>query len=189
MGIAGKGWMGVPGIRPNGDRTFEQQFRGVGPAVSMAAGKSVLDLGCAEGLIGREFARSGASEVVGIELLEDHLLVAAEACKGIKNIRFIRAHLAEWALSHPDPEQYDIVLALSIIHKIKDPAAALTWALKSCKETILLRPPIWSTGGIIGSKHSAETANVPAIMAAQGFRQGIVVDAALGEHIEYWHRA
>jgi 2-polyprenyl-3-methyl-5-hydroxy-6-metoxy-1,4-benzoquinol methylase len=68
-----KGWLSVPGIREHADRTLAEQMLGLDKAVAECKGKRVLDLGCAEGLIGLEFAKAGAVNVVGIESLQTTL--------------------------------------------------------------------------------------------------------------------
>ena len=184
----GKGWLKVPGIRPDGDRTLEEQMLGILPALLECAGKSVLDLGCAEGLIGAEFAKAGASRVVGIELLETHLQVARLACKDIKNISFICANLAEWIAHHEEPEQFDIVLALGIIHKLRDPAVPLEFAARSAKSLVLFRAPAHETDGRIYSKHGGTECNVPQVMKRCGFVEEKKIAGVRGEAVQYWRR-
>ena len=184
----GKGWLKVPGIRPDGDRTLEEQMLGMIPALKECAGKSVLDLGCAEGLIGAEFAKAGASRVVGIELLESHLQVARLACKGVPNISFICSHLENWVIEHPESEQFDIVLALGIIHKLNEPSMLLEFAARSAKSLVLFRAPASETDGIIHSKHSKRPCNVPEVMESCGFVSEKKIKGVRGEAVQYWRR-
>ena len=151
--LANKGWLKVPGIRPLGDRTLEEQMIGLDKALAECAGKTVLDLGCAEGLIGREFAKAGAIDVHGIELLENHLAVARKACKGYKQMRFTRSHLLDYILLHSTEhlvsEQYDIVLALGIIHKLEDPNIPMRYAARSAKSLVCFRAPARISAGTL----------------------------------------
>ena len=190
-----KGWLKVPGIRPDGDRTLEEQMLGLAPAVAevqnaRAAGTplTVLDLGCAEGLIGREFARAGAADVLGIEVLATHLAVARKACKAEKQMRFICAHLRDWIKAHPEPEQFDIVLALGIIHKLEDPAVPLRFAARSARSLLIFRAPAKATDGVVRAKHGDGACNVPQIMQEEGFVEERLIPGARGEAAQYWRR-
>lgn len=182
-----KGWFQVPGVRPDGDRTLEEQMKGLKPALDEAKGRTVLDLGCAEGLIGREFARAGASLVVGVELLETHLAVAREVCKGLP-MRFICAHLNDHVAANPKPELFDIVLALGVIHKLPDPSIPLRFAARSARDLMLFRAPAHATNGVVKSKHSAATVNVPAVMKEEGFFEEKLIVGVRGEAAQYWRR-
>lgn len=188
-----KGWIAVPGIREHADRTLEEQMLGLDLALAEADGKTVLDLGCAEGLIGREFAKAGAVDVLGIESLEDHLAVARLACADAPQVRFERAYLQDWIPAHEPPEVFDIVLALGIIHKIADPAEPLRFACKSCRDLLLFRAPASAWNGNVTAKHSLiggarHTIHVPTVMADEGFVLERHIPGARGEGVEYWRR-
>ena len=182
-----RGWFKIPGVR-DGDRTLKEQMLGLEPALAEAKGKTVLDLGCAEGLIAREFARAGAKHVVGIELLAAHLAVARVQCKGIDNIEFICAHLGDYIAALESIPQYDIVLALGIIHKLHDPAAPLRFAAHSAKTLMLFRAPAKKYDGLIKSKHTDVMCNVPKLMQAEGFVDEKLIPGVRGEAVQYWRR-
>lgn len=186
-----KGWFKLNGVQ-DGDRTIEEQMRGLGPALKAAAGKSVLDLGSAEGLISIEFARAGASRVVGIELLEDHVKVARELAKDLPQVSFITASLQEWIDARPQPRRFDVVLALGIAHKLHDPGALLSFAARSATELLVFRGPGKDNryfDGWLKSKHSATKRHVPSLLGELGFTEGETLDSAHGERVQYWHRA
>ena len=183
-----KGWFKTPGIRPDGDRTLEEQMMGLAPALAEVKGKTVLDLGCAEGLIAREFALAGADHVHGIELLATHLEVAAKACEGIGNISFQCAHLAEFIEKNPQPPKFDIVLALGIAHKLSKPCMLIRWAAISAKSLVLFRAPARDFDGVIHSKHTRIACDVPLEMAELGFVKENKISGVRGEAVEYWRR-
>jgi len=187
MGVSNKGWFTVPGIRP-GDRTIEEQMLGLAPALAEANGATVLDLGCAEGVISLAFAKAGAARVLGVELLQSHLDVARRICKGQKNVSFICEHLDDTA-KRPIVEQFDIVLALGVIHKLHDPSIPLRFAARSCKRLICYRAPAASVNGVIRSKHSKMPCDVPAILKEEGFVEGETINGVRGEAVQYWRRA
>lgn len=188
--LVNKGWLKVPGIRPMGDRTLEEQMLGLDPALAEAKGKTVLDLGCAEGLIGREFARAGATRVLGIELLKSHLEVARKACKGFREMEFVCAHLGAYiAQVGAEIEQFDIVLALGIIHKLDDPAIPLVFAARSARSLVCFRAPAHAYDGVVKAKHSGKVCNVPEIMTREGFVDEKLIKGVRGEAVQYWRRA
>lgn len=182
-----KGWFRVPGFRPDGDRTLKEQMMGMAPALAEAKGKTVLDLGCAEALISLEFARAGAIDVLGIELLASHLEIARKVCKG-QPVRFICAHLGDYIAAQPQPQQFDIVLALGIIHKLEDPAVPLRFAARSAKDLMLFRAPAKATDGVIRAKHSKVPCNVPLVMKEEGFQEEKLIAGVRGEAVQYWRR-
>lgn len=184
-----KGWFQVPGIRPAGDRSLQEQVMGLAPALAEAKGKTVLDLGCAEGMIAREFALAGAADVHGIELLQTHLDVARKVVKGVPRVHFTCAHLADYVMENPEPGQYDIVLALGIIHKLDDPGMPLAWAARAARELLLFRAPAKATDGVVRSKFSQKTCNVPAVMKAHGFVEEQLIPGVRGEAVQYWRRS
>ena len=182
-----KGWFSIPGVRP-GDRTLKEQMMGLQPAIAEANGKTVLDLGCAEGLIAKEFALAGASQVTGIELLASHLAVAKVQCRGLKNIKFICAHLDDYIKTLESIPQYDIVLALGIIHKLHDPGVPMRFAAQSARDLLIFRAPAKSKSGIIKSKHTDVTCDVNAIMESEGFVEEKKIAGVRGESAQYWRR-
>lgn len=186
-----KGWFRIPGIRPDGDRTIEEQMLGLDKALAECKGKRVLDLGCAEAPIAAAFARAGAAEVVGIELLATHLDVARKVCKGLP-VRFICAHLGDHIAANPMPPQFDIVLALGIIHKLEDPKVPMAWAARSASDLLCFRAPARKEAEgkdyTIKSKHGNAVCNVPKTMRNAGFFDEGVVNGVRGEAVQYWRR-
>lgn len=183
-----KGWFTIPGVR-KGDRTLEEQMMGLAPALEECKGKTVLDLGCAEGLISREFARAGAAAVTGIEMLQTHLLYAQQMCKGIKNINFICAHIGDYIKTLERIPQYDIVLALGVIHKLPDPNVPLRFAAASAKNLLLFRAPAIKHGGKVKSKHGDAMCDVNAVMSEMGFVDEKTIQGVRGEAVQYWRRS
>lgn len=185
------GWFSIPGVQ-TGDRTVEEQLLGLEPALEACVGKRVLDLGSAEGLISRAFARAGAARVVGIELVFDHLRVARRICHDAPAVSFIQASLQEWIQTHPDPERFDIVLALGVAHKLHDPGQLIDFAARSATELLAFRGPgkdkmYWD--GWLESKHTRTRCHVPTILTGHCFQERETHDSAHGERVQYWARA
>lgn len=185
-----KGWFQVPGIRPEGDRTLEEQIMGLRPALDEAKGKTVLDLGCAEGLISLEFAKAEAASVRGIELLGTHLDVARLVCAPFPQVKFKCIHLSDYIAERDGQpmKMYDIVLALGIIHKLPDPGIGMAFAARSASDLLLFRAPAKAGDGIVASKHTGVECNVPKIMEDHGFFEEKLIPGVRGEAVQYWRR-
>lgn len=183
-----KGWMAVPGIREQADRALSEQMAGLEDALALTPGKTVLDLGCAEGLIGREFALAGAASVLGIEVLETHLEVARKACADCKQMKFICANLTDYMPAHEPPEQFDIVLCLGIAHKLRHPETVMRFSCRSAKDLVCFRAPASNWNGWFRAKHGGERCHVPTVMTRWGFELEKHIAGKRGEGVEYWRR-
>lgn len=185
MGDMRRGWFVIPSVQ-TGDVTLEDQMIALWPAVAEAKGKSVLDVGCAEGLIGREFARAGAATVTGIDSIAEHLRVAAEQCTGFP-MTFVHANL-----NNPQPEySVDIVLALGVNHKLRFPEMGIRFAARSSRDLVLLRSGRGAVNGVIYGKYSRIPCDSHAVMRQEGFELEKVLDgppARAEEKVEYWRR-
>ena len=186
------GWFVIPDVQ-TGDRTVEQQTKALAPAIAECAGKSILDIGCAEGLVGREFVRAGARCCLGIDTVQDHIHVAMSQCEGLP----MSFHLASIAQFENEPipnpfgvEQYDIVLALGVAHKLEHPRVAIEVAARYCKDLMLLRRGLRQVDGVVSSKHFNNKADTHAILRDNGFEMEKLVKgpAPFFEAVEYWRR-
>lgn len=186
-----KGWFIIPGVQ-DGDRTVEEQVEALKPAIAESSGKTVLDIGCAEGLAGREFALAGARCVFGIDSVDGHIEIARQMCAGLP-MEFAVAKLGKdpMPVSPFGNEQFDIVLALGVSHKLRHPEIGINIAAQSSAGLVLLRRGLRQTGGVISSKHYPEnTCDTYALMREHGFEMEKVVDGPPPhcEAVEYWRR-
>lgn len=186
-----KGWFIIPGMQ-DGDRTLEQQVEALRPAIAECAGKTVLDIGCAEALVTREFILGGAVRAFGVDAVPDHLEVARGICKGLP-VEFALAKLG----TDPMPKSpfgdktYDIVLALGVAHKLPFPEVGITIAAQMSHGLVLLRSGVRQQGGIITAKrHPKNTCDAHALMRLHGFALEKVVPgpAPFHESVEYWRK-
>ena len=109
------------------------------------AGKTVLDIGCAEGLVSIQCAERGAKLVHGFELRERTVEVARSLVgnTGMSDrVKFFQGdlHNAKAAL-HQDGmlDKYDVVLGNAVLHKFTKSADAAQLAFNLCNETIVVR--------------------------------------------------
>lgn len=182
------GWFEIPGVQ-HGDRTLAEQMMGLEEALGEAPGKTVCDLGCAEGLIAIEFAKAGAADVYGcdynIELLEAGL-DELDQHAGLP-VSFEFKDIAE-AIEQGWKPQFDIVLALAILHKLPDPAAGVKLCAEMARDLIVIRLPIRSSGRICGKHHRHMQCDVREILKGCGFYMARKVPGPRGELVHYWRR-
>lgn len=162
----GKGWFEIDG-RQRGDRTLAEQMQGLEPLLAEAPGRSVLDLGCAEGLIALEMLKAGAALAHGAEAVPTRVAAACDLCAGWPAVFFV-AELETFAAAPPDwlLPAYDTVLLLSIAHKFQDPEAFIRAAARLAAETVAIRLP---APVLIDPRSGRRPVDVPAVLAAEGF--------------------
>lgn len=173
-----------------GARTLSEQMLGLGPALAEARGKTVLDLGCAEGAIAIEFAKAGAKSVSGCDYNAAMIETAnAELAKaGPLPVEFRHLNIEDEIKSGASP-QFDIVLALALLHKLNDPAAGVRFCAESARDLIVIRLPKGSTGRIRGKHAQNMNADIPVIMKSCGFKRERKEAGPRGEWVHYYRRA
>lgn len=131
-----------------GTWTLAKRLEGLHPFMLSAAG-SVVDLGCAEGLITREFSKVQAvHQIVGLDADSEAIANAkrivgkGDAPPHWKCI-FHVANLDRekwWEIYLPQP-RWDMVLMLGIYHKMPNPQRTLKEALAICDWRFAIRTP------------------------------------------------
>ena len=119
----GKFWFG-------GHRTIEQQMTGLDQLWPRVKGKTVLDLGCAEGAIAMRCIDEGAMLVHGYEHRNDAVQAFNRLAHGTRAVAYC-FDLNTW----PFQGRYDVILMLAILHKLRKPADQLMRFLASADET------------------------------------------------------
>jgi len=101
-------------------------------------GKSVLDIGCANGFFCFEAEARGAASVVGIELKEKRFK-HANLLKQVlsSSVEFLQIDILNNLLT----EQFDYVLLLNVIHHLKEPCHALRRISDLTKERLIIEFP------------------------------------------------
>lgn len=166
----GVGWFALPGQK--GFRQFQDQVAGLQLLPQYAPGARVLDLGCAEGLIGFWLMEHGAQHLDGVEIVESRVLtarrLATKRAPG-KVARFHKQWLDDLAVRPPGwllPE-YDIALFLSIAQKLPDPAGVIAFVAERTRRAVAVRQP----DPVIADRRSQfRPCDVPALLAGKGFR-------------------
>ena len=178
-----KGWFVTP-VR-DGDRTLAQQMTGLTPLLSMVEGKTVLDVGCAEGLIALEVAQAGAALVDGIEIVHSHVGHARQFAtqRGLENVRFHGADANEWNPSR----RYDVVLLLAVLHKLRNPSERAGVFADWANEWVVIRLP--PSGAVIVDERSKnEPHDIARVMKRAGFYMAIETVGPFDEWLAYYRR-
>lgn len=157
-------------MKPNnwfgGDRTFEQQMTGLDWLKDVCHGRTILDFGCAEGLISIEMLRHGATHVHGIELVLERVKAARVNARGYASL-FETGDANAWKPT----KRYGVVLALAILHKLTDPSAVARRLARAADHAVVLRLP--PRGAVVIDPRSK---NVPHDLGAVLVDEGFVLE-------------
>lgn len=173
-----KGWFKTD--QQDGDRTIEQQLVGLDLLFSMVAGKTVLDVGCAEGLIGTELMHCGAASVHGVDVIVPHISYARTMA--LPGMSYEVANADRYSPT----KKYDVVLLLAILHKLKGPAAAAERLSKVAPAAVVRLPP---TGPVVvDSRSDNEPQDILAAMKRAGMELVLETRGTFDEWIGYFAR-
>ena len=181
-----KGWFEVEG-RP-GDRTLEMQMLGLDPLFTEVAeyelrgGVRILDVGTAEGLIAIELGRWKA-HVHGIDIVPSHIEKANELVGGMP----CTFEVAD-ANEYEPHKEYDIVLLLAILHKLKDPSRACARLAKAAKDLVVMRLPPEHAPAIVDKRSDSVKHDMQAVMTWYGFELERVTRGSFSEWTGYFRR-
>lgn len=183
--LPGEGWFEIDGLQ-RGQRRLAEQMTGLRPLLDMVAGASVLDLGCAEGLISLELMKAGAAKVHGVEYVQTRIDTARRFFDG-RDAEFFQADLARFPVEVPAGllPSYDVVLMLSIIHKFATPEQFLRGGAARAGRLAAIRLP----SRVLSDRRSGfRQVDIPALMAACGFRQIHDAPGPQGEWVGLFER-
>lgn len=134
------GWFEMPGIQ-SGEHTLKARIKGLSPLLPYCEGGTILDVGCAEGLIGRWLYYTGAARMLhGIDKHPPFLEMARKICPGTffeVDLDFLPA----WIETSPLQPKYDVVIALCIAQKMSDPESFIRILADRCRKAFVLHLP------------------------------------------------
>jgi hypothetical protein len=126
----------------------EGRLRGLRVIAKQAQGKTVLDLGSAEGLVSGLFAQSGAKEVHSVEFEGPRVEIAKKAFHHLGNIKFWQGSVVPWksfaqSFSNRILKSYDLVLYLGLHQHVPYEARAevLEGVLGLASDWFVIRTP------------------------------------------------
>lgn len=167
-----------------GDRTVEQQLMGLDWLWANCKGRTVLDAGCAEGVITVKCAQAGAIAVHGIELVPDRVKWANKL-RGDLPATFEVGDMETWR----PRRQYGIVLALAILHKLKDPGACAAALANAARHAIMVRLPPVGAPTIIDRRSGFVPHRIGEVIEACGLTLvNQSNDGPYGEWVGLWTR-
>lgn len=171
-----KGWFETR--KNHGDRTLAQQMIGLGALRKIVKGKTILDVGCAEGLIGFELLDYGALLVHGVEIVPRQVYVARAIAIGrpVGTCGFIIGDVNTFKPTF----EYDIVLMLGILHKLEDPEASCRRLVVAAKQLCVIRIPPSDVAHIIINRNGLQY-NLDTIMVSEGFKLKFETTSAYDE--------
>ena len=167
-----------------GDRSIEQQMMGLDLLVESCKGKTVLDVGCAEGLISIKLAQAGAIAVHGVEIVPGHVEVANQLRKKLP-ITFEVGDANDWT----PKRDYDIVIMLALLHKLWNPTAGCAKFVARAREMVVLRLPPAHAPTIIDERSNFNPHHIGVTMEKSGFE--LICEAKDGpfdEWVGYYKR-
>lgn len=178
-----KGWfIDAHGGRA-GDRTLEQQLLGLLPLLQSVEDKTVLDVGCAEGLISLALADAGAKYVHGIEMRADFVDVA-RSLRGPRSVEFTHADANEYK----PQRRYDIVIMLAVLHKLRDPTAACLRFADAAISSCVIRLPPERAPIIVDNRSGNRPHDIEYAMKRAGFQLVDVTRSHFNEWCGYFSR-
>lgn len=177
-----KPWFSVNGTP--GDRTLKQQLKGLGDLRDRVAGKTLLDIGCAEGLISTYLFDRGATAVHGIEVRPDFVEVANK----LRGDRACTFEVAD-ANDYEPVRDYDIVIMLALLHKLRDPTTACKRFVAAAREMVVLRLPPKGALVITDDRSNGKKHDIGRAMTDSGFQlKSANYEGPKGEFMAYYER-
>jgi SAM-dependent methyltransferase len=162
-----------------GKVTLEQQLTGLDLLKEIVPGKTVFDLGCAEGQIAAQVKAWGASKVHGADNRRD--AVAHAVTLGVN------AFMADADRFQPG-KNYDVILLLGILHKLKHPEETLRLMLAACDETCVIRLPCGQWPILRDSRSGGKPIDLGAAAAESWFRLFAEAEGPHGQWVGYLYR-
>ena len=158
------------------ERTLAELFRQAGP-------RSLLDVGCGEGVLTQQWAQRLAGRVVGIDL-EDPVIQAEWEKRRAPNLEY-RVMKAE-NLPFTDGE-FDMACAIEVLEHVPDPAHTVAEMARVAKRWILVsvpREPLWRGLNMARGAYLRDLGNTPGHLNHWSKRSFVSLLSRHGEVVE-----
>lgn len=169
-----------------GHRTLDQQMQGLSLLMRSVKNATVLDAGCAEGLITMEMAAAGATALHGVEIRRQ-AVDEANALRGDLPITFEVGDLNVWMPTR----HYDVLVMLAILHKLKDPKVVLNRLLdRASPDLIVMRlPPHSENPCVLDARSGNKKIDLWSTINKMGYKLLHITPGYLNEWIGYYRRS
>jgi 2-polyprenyl-3-methyl-5-hydroxy-6-metoxy-1,4-benzoquinol methylase len=138
---------------------FERTATGL---LDRAAPRSLLDVGCGEGVLTERWAaRDAGCEIVGVDLADPGLAVHWDARAHLPNLRF--AAMEAETLAFADGS-FELVAAMEVLEHVADPGAALAEMSRVAARWLLVsvpREPLWRMLNLARGAYVRQLGNTP----------------------------
>jgi 2-polyprenyl-3-methyl-5-hydroxy-6-metoxy-1,4-benzoquinol methylase len=149
-------------VNPAVRRLMARFEREAAELLDLAAPRSLLDLGCGEGVLTERWAaRDPGCETLGVDLPDPRLAAHWVGRDARPNLRFT-AMQAE-ALDFPDAS-FELVAATEVLEHVRDPAAVLNEMARVSARWLLVsvpREPLWRVLNLLRGAYVADLGNTP----------------------------
>jgi len=158
------------------ERTLAELFRQAGP-------RSLLDVGCGEGVLTQQWAQRLAGRVVGIDL-EDPVIQAEWEKRRAPNLEY-RVMKAE-NLPFADDE-FDMACAIEVLEHVPDPEHTVAEMARVCTGHLLVsvpREPLWRGLNMARGAYLRDLGNTPGHLNHWSKRAFVALLSKHGEVVE-----
>lgn len=156
---------------------LEQQLIGLEPLWAEVNGRTVLDVGCAEGLIALECKKAGAKLILGVDNRETAVKEARQHFGDSYTCDAIVADVSQW-----EPRaSFDVVLMLGVLQKLPNPGEVFVRMLCRCKELAVVRLPDGGWPGLTDSRSGNQRIELDKAAALAGFELERVTQGPHGQ--------
>jgi 2-polyprenyl-3-methyl-5-hydroxy-6-metoxy-1,4-benzoquinol methylase len=142
-------------LMTNFERSLDELF-------TLAAPRSVLDVGCGEGVLTERWARQlGGARVIGIDL-DDFKLAAEWQQRTFTNLEFLAVDVAG-GLPFEDGE-FDLVSAIEVLEHVSDPERVVTDMARVANSHLLVsvpHEPLWRALNVARGAYLKDLGNTP----------------------------
>lgn len=182
-----KGWFKIPGVQ-DGDRTLDDQLKGLERLLVGVSGKVVVDFGCAEGLLAQAMIERGAAAVYGLEVVPKAVELARMHCpQGVFSVCDLNKSSAIGGSKLP--ARADIFTMLAVLHKLRNPQRMLAdVVLRMSPDLIVARMPAGTPGWVCDPRSDLKHIDITNFLAARGYALAATATGHFNEWVGYYDR-